>query len=113
MITIPRLFLRVGLVLLVLAGSASADYLVISRSATIRSGASSSSSILRHVEPNDVLVLASSSLTNRWYKVRRPDATGTGWVYQTMWQYTSSGPIVGDHDKFNGALDRVVALANG
>jgi lysozyme len=30
-----------------------------------------------------------------------------------MWQYTSSGPTVGDHDKFNGALDRVRALANG
>ncbi|MFF3875239.1 lysozyme [Streptomyces sp. NPDC001978] len=36
-----------------------------------------------------------------------------GWSYYTMWQYTSSGPTVGDHDKFNGALDRVVALANG
>jgi GH25 family lysozyme M1 (1,4-beta-N-acetylmuramidase) len=36
-----------------------------------------------------------------------------GWGYYTMWQYTSSGPTVGDHDKFNGALDRVVALANG
>ncbi|WP_425829645.1 lysozyme [Streptomyces fractus] len=36
-----------------------------------------------------------------------------GWAYQTMWQYTSSGPTVGDHNKFNGALDRVVALANG
>ncbi|MHC3472372.1 lysozyme [Streptomyces sp. 7R007] len=36
-----------------------------------------------------------------------------GWSYYTMWQYTSSGPTVGDHDKFNGALDRVQALANG
>ena len=42
-----------------------------------------------------------------------PGTLPAGWVYQTMWQYTSSGPIVGDHDKFNGALDRVVALANG
>ncbi|MFJ6849916.1 lysozyme [Streptomyces sp. NPDC091271] len=36
-----------------------------------------------------------------------------GWGYYTMWQYTSSGPTVGDHNHFNGALDRVVALANG
>ncbi|WP_322501861.1 lysozyme [Streptomyces rochei] len=36
-----------------------------------------------------------------------------GWDFHTMWQYTSSGPTVGDHDKFNGALDRVKALANG
>ncbi|MFI5550786.1 lysozyme [Streptomyces sp. NPDC051738] len=36
-----------------------------------------------------------------------------GWSYHTMWQYTSSGPTVGDHNRFNGALDRVVALAKG
>ncbi|AXG80236.1 lysozyme [Streptomyces paludis] len=36
-----------------------------------------------------------------------------GWAYQTMWQYTSTGPIVGDHSKFNGSLDRVVVLATG
>ncbi|MFI5753833.1 lysozyme [Streptomyces sp. NPDC051569] len=36
-----------------------------------------------------------------------------GWDVQTIWQYTSTGPYVGDHDRFNGALDRVVALANG
>ncbi|MFD4977408.1 lysozyme [Streptomyces sp. NPDC058424] len=36
-----------------------------------------------------------------------------GWGYYTLWQYTSSGPTVGDHDRFNGALDRVKALANG
>ncbi|MEV0528748.1 lysozyme [Streptomyces sp. NPDC050439] len=36
-----------------------------------------------------------------------------GWKYQTIWQYTSKGPTVGDHDRFNGGLDRVQALANG
>ncbi|MEU7568778.1 lysozyme [Streptomyces fradiae] len=36
-----------------------------------------------------------------------------GWLYHTMWQYTSTGPIVGDHNRFNGAYDRVQALAYG
>ncbi|GAA4900804.1 lysozyme [Streptomyces coeruleoprunus] len=36
-----------------------------------------------------------------------------GWTYYTMWQYTSSGPIVGDHNRFNGAYDRLQALAYG
>ncbi|MDL2081940.1 lysozyme [Streptomyces sp. GXMU-J15] len=36
-----------------------------------------------------------------------------GWSNHTMWQYTSTGPTVGDHDRFNGALDRVQALAHG
>lgn len=42
-----------------------------------------------------------------------PGELPAGWGVQTMWQYTSTGPTVGDHNKFNGALDRVVALANG
>lgn len=42
-----------------------------------------------------------------------PSTLPADWPYYTMWQYTSSGPIVGDHNKFNGAYDRVVALANG
>ncbi|MFG3259777.1 lysozyme [Streptomyces sp. NPDC048172] len=36
-----------------------------------------------------------------------------GWKFHTMWQYTSSGPTVGDHNKFNGPLSRVKALAKG
>lgn len=40
-------------------------------------------------------------------------ALPAGWGVQTIWQYTSTGPTVGDHNRFNGALDRVVALANG
>ncbi|MFE7543624.1 lysozyme, partial [Streptomyces platensis] len=35
------------------------------------------------------------------------------WGFHTIWQYTSSGPTVGDHNRFNGALDRLRALANG
>ncbi|MEV6753931.1 lysozyme [Streptomyces sp. NPDC051214] len=42
-----------------------------------------------------------------------PGELPAGWGFHTMWQYTSTGPTVGDHNKFNGALDRVVALANG
>ncbi|MFC9233879.1 lysozyme [Streptomyces decoyicus] len=36
-----------------------------------------------------------------------------GWGFHTIWQYTSTGPTVGDHNRFNGALDRLRALANG
>ncbi|MFD9795618.1 lysozyme [Streptomyces sp. NPDC059070] len=42
-----------------------------------------------------------------------PGALPAGWGYYTMWQYTSSGPTVGDHSRFNGAYDRLQALANG
>ncbi|MBD9732727.1 lysozyme [Streptomyces sp. H28] len=36
-----------------------------------------------------------------------------GWGAYTMWQYTSTGPTVGDHNRFNGTVDRVRALALG
>jgi GH25 family lysozyme M1 (1,4-beta-N-acetylmuramidase) len=54
--------------------------------------------------------------TNPLWIARYNTTVGTlpaGWSYYTMWQYTSTGPTVGDHNKFNGALDRVQALANG
>ncbi|NBM20231.1 lysozyme [Streptomyces sp. GC420] len=42
-----------------------------------------------------------------------PGTLPAGWSYYTFWQYTSSGPTVGDHNLFNGAYDRLQALANG
>ncbi|MEY9845151.1 lysozyme [Streptacidiphilus sp. MAP5-3] len=42
-----------------------------------------------------------------------PGTLPAGWGYYTMWQYTDSGPTVGDHDKFNGDITRVQALALG
>ncbi|MFC5169198.1 lysozyme [Streptomyces mutomycini] len=59
---------------------------------------------------------ASFGATNPLWVARYNTTVGelpAGWSYYTMWQYTSSGPTVGDHNRFNGALDRVVALANG
>ncbi|MEO3749296.1 lysozyme [Streptomyces sp. B6B3] len=35
-----------------------------------------------------------------------------GWGFYTFWQYTSTGPTVGDHNVFNGAYDRLQVLAN-
>ena len=42
-----------------------------------------------------------------------PGSLPAGWGFHTFWQYTSTGPIVGDHNSFNGSMDRLKALANG
>lgn len=42
-----------------------------------------------------------------------PGGLPAGWGFHTFWQYTSTGPIVGDHNSFNGSIDRLKALANG
>ncbi|MCF3103228.1 lysozyme [Streptomyces roseoverticillatus] len=36
-----------------------------------------------------------------------------GWDFYTFWQHTSTGPTVGDHDRFNGSYNRLEALAYG
>ncbi|MCL7427345.1 lysozyme [Streptomyces sp. YS415] len=54
--------------------------------------------------------------SNPLWIARYASTVGTlpaGWSHHTMWQYTSTGPTVGDHNRFNGALDRVQALAHG
>ncbi|NSC23886.1 lysozyme [Streptomyces albus subsp. chlorinus] len=42
-----------------------------------------------------------------------PGTLPAGWGFYTFWQYTSSGPTVGDHNYFNGSMDRLKVLANG
>jgi GH25 family lysozyme M1 (1,4-beta-N-acetylmuramidase) len=54
--------------------------------------------------------------TNPLWIARYASSVGTlpnGWSYQTIWQYASSGTFPGDQDLFNGAYDRLQALANG
>ncbi|WP_436738907.1 lysozyme [Streptomyces sp. BBFR102] len=54
--------------------------------------------------------------TNPLWVARYASSVGelpAGWGFYTMWQYTSTGPIVGDHNHFNGAYDRLQALAKG
>ncbi|MZD04380.1 lysozyme, partial [Streptomyces sp. SID5785] len=43
--------------------------------------------------------------TNPLWVARYASSVGAlpaGWSFHTMWQHTSSGPTVGDHNKFNG-----------
>ncbi|MFF2044348.1 lysozyme [Kitasatospora sp. NPDC058170] len=54
--------------------------------------------------------------TNPLWIARYASSVGTlpnGWSYQTIWQYADSGTFPGDQNVFNGAYDRIQALANG
>ncbi|WP_225834344.1 lysozyme [Streptomyces sp. NK08204] len=42
-----------------------------------------------------------------------PGPLPSGWSSYTMWQYTSSGKTVGDHDRFNGTPSALRDLATG
>ncbi|WP_069854162.1 lysozyme [Actinoalloteichus hymeniacidonis] len=54
--------------------------------------------------------------TNPLWVARYAGSVGTlpnGWGFQTIWQYSDSGIFPGDQNWFNGAPDRLKALANG
>jgi len=106
--TLHSLGLRASFVVALLASSAAADYLVLSRSATVRSDHSSSSTIYCSVAEGDILRLAAEDLTDRWYMVHRPDAVGTGWVYQTMGRrYDGDPPGTGGGPSGPGAGETI------
>ncbi|MBL1095579.1 lysozyme [Streptomyces coffeae] len=42
-----------------------------------------------------------------------PGPLPAGWSSHALWQYTSTGPVVGDHDRFHGDLDALRDLAKG
>ncbi|MET8010320.1 lysozyme [Streptomyces sp. NPDC005271] len=42
-----------------------------------------------------------------------PGALPAGWRKHTLWQYTSAGALVGDHNRFNGTLQGLKAFAKG
>ncbi|MER6365584.1 lysozyme [Kitasatospora sp. NPDC001527] len=59
---------------------------------------------------------ASFGATNPLWIARYASTVGTlpaGWSFQTIWQHADSGTFPGDQNLFNGAFDRVQALANG
>lgn len=54
--------------------------------------------------------------TNPLWVARYASAPGTlpaGWSAYTMWQYTSTGKTVGDHNKFNGSNDKLRIFSLG
>jgi len=54
--------------------------------------------------------------TNPLWVARYASAPGTlpyAWGFYTFWQNADSGTFPGDQDVFNGAYDRLQALANG
>lgn len=54
--------------------------------------------------------------TNPLFIARYSSSAGTlpaGWGFWTFWQYADHGTFPGDQDYFNGAYDRLQALANG
>jgi GH25 family lysozyme M1 (1,4-beta-N-acetylmuramidase) len=59
---------------------------------------------------------AAFATTSPLWIARYATTVGTlpaGWTFHTIWQYADSGTLPGDQNYFNGAYDRLQALARG
>jgi endonuclease G len=83
-----KLRLMMAAVLLILIGLPSlthADYLIVSRSATIKTAPQGDASIIERAEPDVALALLDDgSQTNGYYKVTAPSSGADGWIYRTL-----------------------------
>lgn len=60
------------------------DYLIVGRSATLKTEPNRDAQINAHLEDGDVLELLEGSKTNGYYHARISNSTTTGWIYQTL-----------------------------
>jgi beta-lactamase superfamily II metal-dependent hydrolase len=64
---------------------AKADYLVVSRAATIKAEPNNAARVLERVSEGEILLLIEPSQSpNGYYHVRHPDRSTTGWIYRTL-----------------------------
>ena len=77
-------FIIIISILLVSIGIANADYLIVSRSATIKKQPKGGSEILFRVSQDEHLTLLSSTQKNGYYYVNVPGRDLNGWIYRTL-----------------------------
>lgn len=73
-----------GILILTVPLMARADYLVVSRSATIKQSPSGSASVIDRVEAEEILLLLQDTQTNGYFRVKHPDRGTEGWIYRTL-----------------------------
>jgi len=87
--------LRTGLGLAILAlsvSAAGADYLLVSRSATIKEDHDGDAIVRERVSPGVALVLLEDHQTDGYYHVQAPTVGGDGWIYRTLVRRYSGSP---------------------
>jgi len=63
---------------------ARSDYLVVSRSATIKADPAGDAQVREHVGEGVTLILVEGQQTNGYYHVQAPTVGGDGWIYRTL-----------------------------
>jgi endonuclease I len=88
------------LFLLVYFSSTTAQYLVVSRSATIKGQPEKTATIIEKVQSGDYLkLLADGQQTNGYYLVKAKSSNQTGWIYRTLVR-RYEGSIPGTENSF-------------
>ena len=69
---------------ILIPGTLLPDYLIASRSATVKKLPQRNSDIIYRVSPGDTLLLIDSTHTNGYYHVQKLNETVQGWIYKTF-----------------------------
>lgn len=71
--------------LIIVCMVAKADYLVVSRAATIKASANGSASVVDRVSEDEILILLEDTQSaTGYFHVRHPDRGTSGWIYRTL-----------------------------
>jgi competence protein ComEC len=79
--------------ILAAAAPAHADYLTVTRTATVRAEPTSRATALSKQEPGSTLSLVQSDLQNGYYAVTDPGTNRPGWVYKTFVRRYADDPV--------------------
>ena len=79
-----RPLLAVSVVLIWAIAALSADYLTVSRPATIKGGPTRDADVLARADRGDTLSLLSDKPRNGYYEVLVPGSNRPGWIYRTL-----------------------------
>jgi len=79
-----RLF-HIALILLITTSGLRADYLVVSRNATIKSNVNRDGTIIERAVKGDTIILLDNGIRNKgYYHVKGPATGSKGWIYRTL-----------------------------
>lgn len=105
--------LLVPLLLFAVSDPVSADYLEVSRPATIKEAPDIDSEIIQRPERGDILALIDVPQENGYYRVHVPDSSDTGYIYRTLVRrYSGTHPDL-DSETFFTPSDSLIPSTPG
>ena len=103
------LLLSMLAMLLATPGVSFADYLEVSRNATLKAAPDRDAIIVLRLEPGEELLLLEGGQTNGYYHAQLITTTQSGWIYRTLVRrHTGNPPRVTEAAEATGAVENIL-----